>query len=179
MMMINPEVITGNFGAPKPAAYKASYEGGDDVVTSKVDSMSDMERGWAGWPGENTTGEIEQTPKLAAMSVIESYISRVPEMDVKFGNQTDDGENGLTINLRTEESAPLANNDILVAQYQAEFAVLIKSIQEQLSQHGLKNVKFEEVIVHVTPGMYRSAGQGAAMRQSMFTIEGQYKLYLN
>lgn len=178
--MINPEVITGNFGAPKPAAYKASYEGGDDVVTSKVDSMSDMERGWAGWPGENTTGEIQQTPKLAAISVIESYISRVPEMDVKFGSPTDgELEDCVTVNLRTEESAPLANNDILVAQYQAEFAVLIKSIQEQLSQHGLKNVKFEEVIVHVTPGMYRSAGQGAAMRQSMFTIEGQYKLYLN
>jgi hypothetical protein len=170
MMMINPEVITGNFGAPKPAPYK----GGDDAVASTVDSMSDMERGWAGWPGENTTGEIEQTPKLAAISVIQSYISRVPEMDVKFGSPTD----GELEDLRTEESAPLANNDILVAQYQAEFAVLIKSIQEHLNQHGLKNIKFEEVIVHVTPGQYRSAGHGAAMRQSMFTIEGQYKLYL-
>ena len=157
-MMINPEVITGNFGAPKPAPYK----GADDTVASTVDSMSDMERGWTGWPGENTTGEIEQTPKLAAISVIQSYIARV-----------------VTVNLRTEESAPLANNDILVAQYQAEFAVLIKSIQEHLNQHGLKNIKFEEIIVHVTPGQYRSAGQGAAMRQSMFTIEGQYKLYIN
>ena len=176
MMMINPEVITGNFGAPKPAPYK----GTDDTVASTVDSMSDMERGWTGWPGENTTGEIEQTPKLAAISVIQSYIARVPEMDVKFGSPTDgELEDCVTVNLRTEESAPLANNDILVAQYQAEFAVLIKSIQEHLNQHGLKNIKFEEIIVHVTPGQYRSAGQGVAMRQSMFTIEGQYKLYIN
>ena len=174
--MINPEVITGNFGAPKPAPYK----GTDDTVASTVDSMSDMERGWTGWPGENTTGEIEQTPKLAAISVIQSYIARVPEMDVKFGSPTDgELEDCVTVNLRTEESAPLANNDILVAQYQAEFAVLIKSIQEHLNQHGLKNIKFEEIIVHVTPGQYRSAGQGAAMRQSMFTIEGQHKLYIN
>ena len=43
--------------------------------------------------------------------------------------------------------------------------------------NNLKNIKIEEVVVQVTPGMYRSAGSGAAMRQAMFTIEGQYKLY--
>jgi len=178
-MMINPEVITGNFGAPKPATYKASYEGGDDVVTSKVDSMSDMERGWTGWPGENTDGEIEQTPKLAAMSVIESYISRVAGMGIKFGSSADDGENGLMVNFRTEESAPLSSNEMLVAQYQAEFAGLIKNLQDQLTQHGLTGMRFEEVAVHVTPGQYRSANHGATMRQAMFTIEGQYKLFIN
>ena len=80
MMMINPDVIKGNFGAPKPAPYTSDYAGGDNAVASKVDAMSDIERGWTGWPGENTEGEIDQTPKLAAMSVIESYISRVPGM---------------------------------------------------------------------------------------------------
>ena len=178
-MMINPEVIKGNFGAPRPAPYTSDYEGGENAVASKVDAMSDIERGWTGWPGENTDGEINQTPKLAAMSVIESYISRVPGMGIKFGSSADDGENGLTVNFRTEESAPLASNEILVAQYQAEFAGLIKNLQDQLTQHGLTGMRFEEIAVHVTPGQYRSAGQGAAMRQSMFTIEGQYKLFIN
>ena len=113
------------------------------------------------------------------MSVIESYISRVPGMGIKFGSSADDGENGLTVNFRTEESAPLASNEILVAQYQAEFAGLIKNLQDQLTQHGLTGMRFEEIAVHVTPGQYRSAGQGAAMRQSMFTIDGQYKLFIN
>ena len=174
MMMINPDVIKGNFGAPRNPPYTGT---GTDTVTSKVDSMSDLERGWSGWTGENTTGEVEQTPQLAAMSVIESYVARVPEMNVKFGSNVDDGENGLTMSLRTEESATLQDNDQLVAQYQAELAGLIKGIQESLSNAGLKNIKIEEVVVQVTPGMYRSAGSGAAMRQAMFTIEGQYKLY--
>ena len=176
MMMINPDVIKGNFGAPRTPPYTGT---GTDTVTSKVDSMSDIARGWSGWDGENTTGEIEQTPQLAAMSVIESYISRVPEMNVKFGSNVDDAENGLTMSLRTEESAPLQDNNQLVAQYQAELAGLIKGIQEALNNAGLNSISIQEVVVQVTPGMYRSAGSGAAMRQALFTIEGQYKLYFN
>ena len=113
------------------------------------------------------------------MSGIESYISRVPEMNVKFGSNVDDGENGLTMSLRTEESAPLQDNNQLVAQYQAELAGLIKGIQEALNNAGLNSISIQEVVVQVTPGMYRSAGSGAAMRQALFTIEGQYKLYFN
>ena len=31
MMMINPDVIKGNFGAPKPAPYTSDYEGGENA----------------------------------------------------------------------------------------------------------------------------------------------------
>lgn len=173
MMMINPEVYKGNFGAPPPKP----YDGDDNVVTSKLDTASDFERGWTGWEGENTTGEIEQTPKLAAISVIEQLVSSVPELAVTFGSNNDDGLDGVTFNLKTEEAALLKDNDMLVAQYQAEFAVFIKFLMEKLKESKL-SVRIEEVGVFVSPGMFRSAGQGQSMRQSMFTIEGQYKLYL-
>ena len=38
-MMINPEVIKGNFGAPPPAPYTSDHEGGENAVASKVDAM--------------------------------------------------------------------------------------------------------------------------------------------
>lgn len=174
MMIVNPQVIKGNFGAPPPAP----YTGDDDVVSSTIDAALDYERGWTGWPGENTDGKIQQTPKLAALSVIRTFIERVPEMNVKFGSATDDGENGTTMSLRTSENALLQDNDVLVAQYTAEMSVLIKALQEALKNAGLM-VRFEDLGVQVTPGMYRSAGQGASTRQSVFTIQGDYKLFFN
>tara|TARA_R110000824_G_scaffold54523_1_gene150443 strand:+ start:944 stop:1471 length:528 start_codon:yes stop_codon:yes gene_type:complete len=174
MMMINPEVITGNFGAPAPKR----YTGDDDVVTSKIDAALDIERGWSGWTGDNTEGTIEQTPLLASLSVIRTFIERVPELAVKFGSFEDDGVNGTTMSLRTSENAMLQDNDILVAQYTAEMSTLIQALQEALKNAGL-TVRFEELGVQVTPGMYRSAGQGQSMRQSVFTIQGDYKLFFS
>ena len=66
---------------------------------------------------------------------------------------------------------------MLVAQYQATFAEIVKSIKSELNIHGYKNAVIEEVFVEVTPGMYSSGGNGVASRQAMFTIEGQYKLF--
>jgi hypothetical protein len=174
MMIVNPDVIKGNFGAPPPKP----YAGDDDVVTSKIDAGLDLERGWTGWPGENTEGTVQQTPKLAAMSVIRNFIERVPEMAVKFGTHADDGENGTTMSLKTSENAMLQDNDILVAQYTAEMSTLIQALQEALKNAGLM-VRFEDLGVQVTPGMYRSAGQGQSMRQSVFTIQGDYKLFFS
>ena len=100
-------------------------------------------------------------------------------MRVTFGAWQDDISegDGLTFNLKTEEAAVLQNNDLLVAQYQATFAEIVKSIKSELSIHGYRNAVIEEVFVEVTPGMYSSAGNGVAARQAMFTIEGQYKLF--
>ena len=72
----------------------------------------------------------------------------------------------------------LQDNDILVAQYTAEMSTLIQALQEALKNAGL-TVRFEELGVQVTPGMYRSAGQGQSMRQSVFTIQGDYKLFFS
>ena len=174
MMIVNPDVIKGNLGAPPPKP----YDGDDNVVTSKIDAALDLERGWTGWPGENTEGTIEQTPKLAALSVIRTFIERVPEMAAKFGANTDDGENGTTMSLKTSENALLQQNEELVAQYTAEMATLIQAIQEALKNANLK-VRIEDLGVQVTPGMYRSAGQGQSMRQSVFTIQGDYKLFFD
>ena len=111
--------------------------------------------------------------------VIINYVSKIPEMRVTFGEWQDDVSEGggLTFNLKTEEAAVLQNNDVLVAQYQATFAEIVKSIKSELNIHGYKNAVIEEVFVEVTPGMYSSAGNGVAARQAMFTIEGQYKLF--
>ena len=99
-------------------------------------------------------------------------------MAVKFGANTDDGENGTTMSLKTSENALLQQNEELVAQYTAEMATLIQAIQEALKNANLK-VRIEDLGVQVTPGMYRSAGQGQSMRQSVFTIQGDYKLFFD
>ena len=61
--------------------------------------------------------------------VIINYVSKIPEMRVTFGAWQDDISegDGLTFNLKTEEAAVLQNNDVLVAQYQATFAEIVKS----------------------------------------------------
>ena len=174
MMIVNPDVIKGNLGAPPPKP----YAGDDDVVTSKIDAALDLERGWTGWPGENTEGTVQHTPNLAPLSFIRTFIERVPEMAVKFGSNLDDGENGTTMSLKTSENAMLQDNEMLVAQYTAEMATLVKAIQEALKNANL-NVRIEDLGVQVTPGMYRSAGQGQSMRQSVFTIQGDYKLFFS
>ena len=56
MMIVNPDVIKGNLGAPPPKP----YDGDDNVVTSKIDAALDLERGWTGWPGENTEGQLSK-----------------------------------------------------------------------------------------------------------------------
>ena len=99
-------------------------------------------------------------------------------MAVKFGSNLDDGENGTTMSLKTSENAMLQDNEMLVAQYTAEMATLVKAIQEALKNANL-NVRIEDLGVQVTPGMYRSAGQGQSARQSVFTIQGDYKLFFS
>ena len=114
-----------------------------------------------------------------ADELVKNYVSKLPEMNVTFGSNTDDGENGMTVNFSTSENAKLDQHGALVSYYTNEFAGLVRRLTEVLAANGHAGVKFEELAVDVTPGMYRSGGSGQANRQAVFTIMGTYKMYKN
>lgn len=114
-----------------------------------------------------------------ANELVKNYVSKMPEMNVTFGCNTDDGENGTTVNFSTSENAKLGQHEELVSYYENEFASLITRLTEVLSANGHTGVRFEQLNIDVTPGMYRSGGSGQANRQSVFTIMGTYKMYGN
>ena len=110
------------------------------------------------------------------IEVIENFVSKVPEMDVKFGAWTDNQEGPLTFCLKTSMAATLQDSDQIAITMGAEMDGLAKLIGDELKNYSFKSV-IDRVSLDVNPGMYTSAGPNAnGQRLAMYTIEGVYNL---
>ncbi len=110
------------------------------------------------------------------IEVIENFVARVPEMDVKFGCNTDTQEGPLTVSLRTSLAADPQTYEQVSINMGQEMDDLAKLIGTELKNYGFKPV-IERVNIDVNPGMYTSAGPKAnGQRMIMYTVEGTYEL---
>ena len=110
------------------------------------------------------------------IEVIENYIARVPEMDVKFGAWTDEQEGPLTFSLRTSMAATLQDSEQIAITMGTEMDGTAKLIGDELKNYGYKAV-INRKYIDVSPGMYKSAGPDAnGNRLVMYTVEGGYCL---
>ena len=113
------------------------------------------------------------------IEVIENFISKVPEMDVKFGAWTDEQEGPLTVNLKTSLAADPQSYEQVAISMGEEMDNLAQLIGAELKNYGFKPV-INRVNIDVTPGMYTSAGPNAqGQRTIMYTVEGIYNLKMN
>ena len=110
------------------------------------------------------------------IEVIENYIAKVPEMDVKFGAWTDEQEGPLTFSLRTSLAATLQDSEQIAITLGTEMDSIAKLIGDELKNYGFKSV-INRLSLDVNPGMYKAAGPNAnGQRLAMYTVEGVYNL---
>ena len=110
------------------------------------------------------------------IEVIENYIARVPEMDVKFGAWTDEQQGPLTFSLRTSMAATLQDSEQIAITMGTEMDCLAKLIGDELKNYGFKSV-INRLSLDVNPGMYKAAGPNAnGQRLAMYTVEGAFTL---
>ena len=113
------------------------------------------------------------------LEVIENFISKVPEMDVKFGEWTDNQEDPMTFKLKTSLAADPQTYEQVAISKGEEMDNLAQLIGTELKNYGFKPV-IDRVNIDVTPGMYTSAGPNAqGQRTIMYTVEGVYNLKMN
>ena len=113
------------------------------------------------------------------IEVIENFVSKVPEMDVKFGANTDTQEGPLTVTLGTSLAADPQTYEQVAITLGEEMDNLAQLIGTELKNYGFKPV-IDRVNIDVNPGMYTAAGPNAnGQRMVMYTIEGVYDLKMN
>ena len=110
------------------------------------------------------------------LEVIENFVSKIPEMNVKFGESTDEQEGFITVKLKTSLAATLQDSDQITIEMGVEMDGVAKLIGDELKNYGHKAV-INRIYLDVSPGMYKSAGpDGNGQRLVMYTVEGGYSL---
>lgn len=110
------------------------------------------------------------------LEVIENFVSKIPEMNVKFGESTDEQEGFITVKLKTSLAATLQDSDQITIEMGVEMDGVAKLIGDELKNYGFKAV-INRIYLDVSPGMYKSAGpDGNGQRLVMYTVEGGYSL---
>ena len=110
------------------------------------------------------------------IEVIENYIAKVPEMDVKFGAWTDEQEDPITFSLRTSMAATLQDSEQIAITMGTEMDGMAKLIGDELKNYGFKST-IDRLSLDVNPGMYKAAGPNAnGQRLAMYTVEGAFTL---
>ena len=110
------------------------------------------------------------------LEVIENFVSKIPEMNVKFGESTDEQEGFITVKLKTSLAATLQDSDQITIEMGVEMDNVAKLIGDELKNYGFKAV-INRIYLDVSPGMYKSAGPDAnGQRLAMYTVEGGYSL---
>ena len=110
------------------------------------------------------------------LEVIENFVSKIPEMNVKFGESTDEQEGFITVKLKTSLAATLQDSDQITIEMGVEMDGVAKLIGDELKNYGYKAV-INRIYLDVSPGMYKSAGPDAnGQRLAMYTVEGGYSL---
>lgn len=113
------------------------------------------------------------------IEVIENFVSRIPEMNVKFGAWTDEQTGPLTVALKTSLAADPQTYEQVAITMGQEMDNIAQLIGTELKNYGFKPV-IDRVNLDVNPGMYTSAGPNAnGQRMIMYTIEGTYSLKIN
>ena len=110
------------------------------------------------------------------LEVIENFVSKIPEMNVKFGESTDEQDGPFTVKLKTSLAATLQDSDQITIEMGVEMDNVAKMIGDELKNYGFKAV-INRIYLDVSPGMYKSAGPDAnGQRLAMYTVEGGYSL---
>ena len=110
------------------------------------------------------------------LEVIENFVSKIPEMNVKFGESTDEQQGSITVKLKTSLAATLQDSDQITIEMGVEMDNVAKLIGDELKNYGYKAV-INRKYIDVSPGMYKSAGPDAnGQRLAMYTVEGGYSL---
>ena len=110
------------------------------------------------------------------IEVIENFVSKVPEMGVTFGANTDAQEGPLTVTLKTSLAADPQTYEQVAITMGQEMDNLAQLIGTELRNYGFKPV-IDRVNIDVNPGMYTPAGPNAnGQRLVMYTVEGTYNL---
>ena len=110
------------------------------------------------------------------LEVIENFVIKIPEMNVKFGESTDEQEGFITVKLKTSLAATLQDSDQITIEMGVEMDNVAKLIGDELKNYGFKAV-INRIYLDVSPGMYKSAGPDAnGQRLVMYTVEGGYSL---
>ena len=110
------------------------------------------------------------------LEVIENFVSKIPEMNVKFGESTDEQEGFITVKLKTSLAATLQDSEQITIEMGVEMDGVAKLIGDELKNYGFKAV-INRIYLDVSPGMYKSAGPDAnGQRLAMYTVEGGYSL---
>jgi len=110
------------------------------------------------------------------LEVIENFVSKIPEMNVKFGDSTDEQGGHVTVKLKTSLAATLQDSDQITIEMGVEMDNVAQMIGDELKNYGYKAV-INRKYIDVSPGMYKSAGPDAnGQRLVMYTVEGGYCL---
>ena len=110
------------------------------------------------------------------LEVIENFVSKIPEMNVKFGDSTDEQGGPVTVKLKTSLAATLQDSEQITIEMGVEMDNVAKLIGDELKNYGYKAV-INRKYIDVSPGMYKSAGPDAnGQRLVMYTVEGGYCL---
>jgi len=110
------------------------------------------------------------------IEVIENFVSRIPETDVKFGAWTDEQEGPLSVSLRTSLAADPQNYEQVAIDMGVEMDNIAQLIGTELKNYGFKTV-INRTDLEVSPGMYTSAGPNAnGQRLIMYTVDAVYSL---
>ena len=110
------------------------------------------------------------------LEVIENFVSKIPEMNVKFGESTDEQDGPFTVKLKTSLAATLQDSDQITIEMGVEMDNVAKLIGDELKNYGYKAV-INRKYIDVSPGMYKSAGPDAnGQRLVMYTVEAGYCL---
>jgi hypothetical protein len=110
------------------------------------------------------------------LEVIENFVSKIPEMNVKFGDSTDEQGGHVTVKLKTSLAATLQDSDQITIEMGVEMDNVAKLIGDELKNYGFK-AAINRRYIDVSPGMYKSAGPDAnGQRLVMYTVEGGYCL---
>ena len=110
------------------------------------------------------------------LEVVRNFISKVPEMDVKFGEFTDEQQGPVTVSLKTSLAADPQTYEQVAITMGEEMDNLAQLMGTELRNYGFKPV-IDRVNIDVNPGMYTSAGPNAnGQRMVMYTVEGTYNL---
>jgi|TARA_B100001964_G_C13961813_1_gene478020 hypothetical protein len=110
------------------------------------------------------------------LEVIENFVSKIPEMNVKFGDSTDEQGGHVTVKLKTSLAATLQDSDQITIEMGVDMDNVAKLIGDELKNYGFK-AAINRRYIDVSPGMYKSAGPDAnGQRLVMYTVEGGYCL---
>ena len=110
------------------------------------------------------------------LEVIENFVSKIPEMNVKFGDSTDEQGGHVIVKLKTSLAATLQDSDQITIEMGVEMDNVAQMIGDELKNYGYKAV-INRKYIDVSPGMYKSAGPDAnGQRLVMYTVEGGYCL---